>query len=146
MSVKLRYMDDQRGQSLGAQEKLQVLFKEYDALRTGILGRTNNGYQLWGIGAALLTFLISRPIDRKFWALIILFALVFSLFSWTTYRDIKKAAERLRELESSINDLAGDELLQWETRWGSGVTGFFGRARPLKQSTPRLKHHTSSRA
>ena len=126
-------MADQPEKLLGAQEKIQVLFKEYDALRSGIIGRTNNGYQLWGIGAALLTFLMSRPIDWKFWVLISLFVVVFSLFSWTTYRDINKAAERLRQIESEINELADAPLLQWETRWGSGVTGFLGKARPLKQ-------------
>jgi hypothetical protein len=137
-------MAGQHEQSLGAQEKIQVLFKEYDALRSSILGRTNNGYQLWGIGAALLTFLISRPIDVKFWILMSLFGIVFSIFSWTTYRDINKAAERLRQLESRINRLAGDELLQWETRWGSGVTGFFGRARPLKSQAPPSDRQTPS--
>jgi hypothetical protein len=121
-------------------EKIQVLFKEYEALRSGILGRTNNGYQLWAIGAALLTFLMSRPLDVKFWILMSIFTVVFSLFSWTTFRDINKAAERLREIEGSINLLAGDELLQWETRWGSGVTGFFGKARPLKLRTPQRRH------
>lgn len=121
-----------------------MLFKEYEALRSGILGRTNNGYQLWGIGAALLTFLISRPLDWKFWTLMGLFVAVFSLFSWTTVRDIKKAAERLRELENDINKLAGDELLQWETRWGSGVTGFFGRARPLRRNPTPSKHQLLS--
>ena len=80
-----------------------MLFKEYDALRSSILGRTSNGYQLWGIGAALLAFLMSRPIDVKFWILMGLFGIVFGMFSWTTFRDINKAAERLRELESSIN-------------------------------------------
>jgi hypothetical protein len=128
-------MADQHEESVGAHERIQVLFKEYDALRSSIIGRTSNGYQLWGIGAALLTYLMSRPIDLKFWLLMVLFGLVFGAFSWTTIRDINKAAERLRELESSINGLAGGELLQWETRWGSGVTGYLGRARPLKQDS-----------
>lgn len=138
-------MADQHEKPLGSPEKIQVLFKEYDALRSGITGRTNNGYQLWGIGAALLTFLMSRPIDWKFWTLISLFVVVFSLFSWTTYRDIQKAAERLRQLESEINGLAGVELLQWETLWGSGVTGFLGRARPLNQHPARTAHGSPSR-
>jgi hypothetical protein len=127
-------MTDIQRHAMGPQEMVQVLFKEYDALRTQILGRTNNGYQLWAIGAVLLTWLMSRPIDAKFWAIIGLFVVVFSLFSWTTVRDIQKAAHRLRELEAQINDLAGAPLLEWENLWGSAVTGYFGRARPIKPS------------
>jgi hypothetical protein len=65
------------------------------------LGGRATANQLWGIGGALLTFLMSRPIDVKFWILMGLFGIVFGMFSWTTFRDINKVAERLRELESS---------------------------------------------
>jgi hypothetical protein len=119
-------MIHQNEQPVDVQQKIQVLFKEYEALRSSILGRTNNGYQLWGIGAALLTFLMSRPADFRFWLLISLFVVIFSLFSFITVLEIEKAAKRLREVEANINGLAGDELLQWETRRGSGLKGFLG--------------------
>jgi len=52
---------------------------------------------------------------------------------WVTYRDIVKAAARIRELEKDINVRAGEDLLVWETFWGGAVTGFLGRA---KKKTP----------
>jgi hypothetical protein len=118
-------------------DKVQILFKEYDALRAQILARTSNSYQLWAIGAAIITWLLSRPVNSMFWILLTPFVVIFSLFSWTARRDINKAAERLRELEREINDLASADLLQWELRWGSAVTGYLGAARPLRTSRAR---------
>ncbi len=114
-------------------DPISILFKEYDALRSEIQGRTNNGYQLWAIGAAVLTWLVSRPIDSKFWILLALFVLVFSIASWTAFRDINKASVRLRELENQINALAGQHLLEWESRWGSAVRGYFRWGGPSKR-------------
>ena len=116
----------------GSRDKIGVLFKEYDALRVEIQNRTNHGYQLWGIGAGVLALIVSRPLDLRFWILSGLFLVVFLLASWTSVRDIIKAAKRIRELEDQINHLAGVTLLEWEHRWGSAVTGFW-RTRPVAE-------------
>jgi hypothetical protein len=51
-------------------EPISILFKEYDALRTEVLGRTSHGHQIGAIGAVVLTWLLARPIDAKFWMIL----------------------------------------------------------------------------
>jgi hypothetical protein len=120
-------------------EAIAILFKEYDTLRAEILNRTNNGYQLIGIGAALgaglLTWFGAHGVDRMFWISGASFVLVFAAFTWAMHRDISFAAGRLRQLESEINRLAGAELLQWETRWGGATSGWIKRKRPVTGKT-----------
>lgn len=132
-------MTDATQEVLNAKDKVQVLLHEYDTLRTEIIHRTNHMYQLLGIGSAILAWLASRPVDARFWILLVLSLGAISLFSWFMHRDISKAAERLRQLEQDVNRRAGEELLVWERRWGGAVTGNLGRGRPrLAENTAKL--------
>ena len=115
---------------LNTQGKVQILLHEYASLRTEIFHRTGHLLQLITVGGALFLWLMSRPIDRRFWISLIAAVVVVGLFSWFIHRDIEKAAERLRQLEKDINKRAGEDLLVWETHWGGAVRGYFGKSRP----------------
>ena len=78
-----------------------------------------------------------QDMDGRFWLGVAIALLAVLIAGWTTFRDIGKAAERLRELENDINHRAGEQLLVWETYWGGAVTGILGRARPRAKSTRR---------
>ncbi|MFA6054721.1 MAG: hypothetical protein WC769_05025 [Thermodesulfovibrionales bacterium] len=112
--------------------KIQILLQEYSTLRSEILSRTNNMYQLIVGAPTVLIFILQNK--SHFWILFAILVAVSCLFSWLISRDISKAARRLRRLENDINFRAKDHLLEWETRWGGNVTGYWGRAEPLPYS------------
>jgi hypothetical protein len=111
---------------------IQILLQEYSTLRSEILGRTNNIYQLIAGVPAVLIFILQQ--QSHFLILLSILIATTGLFTWLISRDISKAARRLRQLEREINRRAGDHLLEWETRWGGNVTGYWGRAEPLPYS------------
>ena len=121
---------------LDNKDKIQILLHEYGTLRTEIIHRTNNLYQLLAVGGALFVWLLGHAIDRKFWiSLAVTLPLLFLGF-WVIRRYMNKAAERLREIEKTVNSLAGVELLVWETLWAGAVTGYFARRlSPLERTT-----------
>ncbi len=120
--------------SIGPKEKLTVLLKEYDSLRAEVLARTNHIYQLFAIAGGAATWLLSRSIDGRFWLLMCGLATVVLAGWWTSVRDIKKCATRIGELETKVNELVGEDLLQWEKYFGGEATGFF-TTKPLKRPT-----------
>jgi ATP/ADP translocase len=112
-------------------DKIQVLLHEYAGLRTELIHRQNNAYQLVAVVGALFVWLSSHAIDARFWITLALATPLVCLLGWMLARDTYKAAKRIREIESQVNGFFGEELMVWETRWGGAVTGVFGRARPL---------------
>jgi hypothetical protein len=117
------------GLTVSTMDCINILFKEYESLRAEIRQLTGNGHQAWGIAAVVLTWLLSRPTDERFWMLLGVAGILLAVSAWTTFRDIKKAAKRLREIETQINELAGIELLEWENHWGSEIAGFWRRGK-----------------
>jgi hypothetical protein len=115
---------------------IDVLFKEYDTLRAESISRANNGFQVIGVGVALgatlLTWIGSHGLDRTFWLSfgVFIFFVCGSLFVIT--RDTAWVAFRLRQLESEINNIAGGELLKWETHYGGSLHGWIFRKGPPK--------------
>ena len=143
-------MDQQ--EHIAARDKINILLKEYDALRTEILTRTNNAYTLLTAAATLVVgavawFVTTEAGRSKFlWLIAILafLAAVFSYLFWVIVLSIERCAYRLVEIEARVNQLAGetrDPLLQWETCWGSLAMGWFRRfplpERPQAVPAPR---------
>ena len=125
-------MVDETQEKISEKDKVQILLHEYDTLRTELIHRGNNMYQLVAVAGAIVVWLVSRVLDARFWILLVLAGVVVSIFSWFIYRDMTKAAERVRQLEKDINKRAREELLIWETQWGGAVTGYWGQAKPKK--------------
>jgi hypothetical protein len=104
---------------LGLKDKVAILLKEYDTLRTEILARDSNGYQLWAGAAAAIAWVTSRPVDWRLWILAAALTLIFLGIFAALYRDINALCKRVSTIERMVNSLAGgEELLEWETRWG----------------------------
>jgi len=119
------------------EERVKILLQEYATLRTEILTRTTNWFQLIGSGAVLFVWIMGQPLGVRFWVALVAVLVVFSFLYRLITRDIDKAAKRLRELEQDINCRAGETLLVWETRWGGAVTGHWGRGKPLPPNSER---------
>jgi hypothetical protein len=117
-------------------DKIQILLHEYGTLRMEIIHRTNNLYQLLAVGGALFVWLMGHAVDRRFWISLSVGLPLLCLGFSVIRRYINKTARRLREIEKTVNSLAGLELLVWETLWAGGVTGYFARSlSPLQGAT-----------
>lgn len=124
-------MSQYQAEMLSQKDKIQILLQEYSTLRAELVSRGNFSFQIAALVGVFLTFMLTRPIDRRFWiaaliGLIGLFGLVL-----VVVRDLRKIARRVKELETDINKRAGEELLVWESRWGATVTGFVFLRPPL---------------
>jgi hypothetical protein len=118
-------------------EKVRILLAEHSALRAEIVARMGHVYQVAAVGATGVAILIAlhQLMPSSFCVILasIIFLLVLAAVAfWFISRDIRKAAERLREIEVDINDRAGEDLLVWEILWRS--TTYWGRARTLSRS------------
>jgi low affinity Fe/Cu permease len=110
-------------------ETIEILFKEYDTLRAEVRDHTGNQFNLLGAFGALLVWFLPRLLQHDAWKAFAVVVLVFLLIRWVLIQNIKRCAYRLVELEEQINHLAGENLLQWETRWGGSRIGWF-RSKP----------------
>jgi len=134
--VGAAYMPRPIKKAFSEEEKVKILLHEYASLRSEILTRTSNLYQLIAFCAALFVWAVSHK-SYHFWIATLSVFIVFLFFFRLISRDIDKAATRLRELEQDINRRAGETLLVWEVRWGGAVTGHWGRGKPLPQDSER---------
>jgi hypothetical protein len=134
-------MTTQSQEPFSNKEKVSILLHEYDKLGQEIHNRTSNGFQLlFSVGVALFVWIIAQQnIDWKFWIAMSVGLITLSLGGWFIFRDINKAAMRLRELENDINLRADEELLVWETKWGCAVAGYLGGAKPLQDKTKQIE-------
>ena len=121
-------------EEFGPKDKVLILFKEYDTLRTEIIARTNNCYQLWVAAAAAVAWLTSRQLELTLLALTATLGLIFLAAAGALYRDINALSCRASTIEAKINLLSGgEELLEWETRWGGySPNGWFSLKRVRK--------------
>jgi hypothetical protein len=118
-------------ESGGTKEKIQALLAEYSGLRTESINRNNNIFQLFAALIVLFGFAIGRQhLDGQFWLIVVSATLsVFSL-GWRIHRDVDTAAERMRQIETRVNDLLGEKVMEWETEWGGSARGYLRRLRP----------------
>lgn len=101
-------------------DHIEILFKEYDTLRTEIIALTGYMYQVIGYGAAVSGALIAwgagKGFESKFWFLVIVFWGLVVLLWLLLHVAIARITEHLREVEADVNRRAGAELLKWESR------------------------------
>lgn len=125
-------------------DKIQILLHEYDGLRSEIVQRWAGTQQQISIAVLVLMGVITVLVSTKpeypriLHVILGIAACIFIYAMALGYRDTCKAAERVREIEQDVNQRAGEELLQWESRWGGCVTGFWGFARPLNKPANNL--------
>jgi hypothetical protein len=110
-------------------DRINILLEEYKTLRTEILSRTNNGYQLLAAGGALLAVVLANikglVASGQLWFTIgggVLLLVIAVFLVIAMYSDISKAKVQVAALELRINKLAGEcTLLTWETKGGGGI-------------------------
>jgi hypothetical protein len=124
-------MDDQPQQQpqLGPMDKIQILLSEYTSLRTEVIHRTTNFYQIIGLAVVLFGLMVHQDVvGAKFRITVAVSVVVIGIFWFLISRDLDKLTRRLREIEADVNARAGGEpLLLWETRWGGVWATIFMR-------------------
>jgi hypothetical protein len=116
-------------------DTIEILFKEYDALRKEISSFEDKGYQLTSVGgtlfAALIAWIASKhPADYRFWLMVLMPMCIFAGLLHFIFREISFAAQRLKEIEADINRRSGENLLEWQTKWCHSSWWFIRRKRP----------------
>jgi hypothetical protein len=111
---------------LGDKEKLQVLLAEYNTLRSEILTRTSNGFQVTSISAGVIAVLLQWSPGPQLWIGLVIFSAMCGSCLWIILSATAKLEARLRSLETIINDRLGEELLTWERRYGAAQMGPYG--------------------
>lgn len=110
----------------GNLQRINILLKEYDTLRSELQQRTAAGFALVGIVVAAAGWSLSQTLARHYYtSAVVVFLIVCFLFFGPRFINvqIRRCAERVQRIEKRINFLAQDQLLEWESRWGMGATG-----------------------
>lgn len=111
--------------SSDAKTKIDVLMKEYDTLRQEILARSNNRFSILGLMFAAATALAAFKntsmlkdisLTTAAWSMAVWLLLMGAVW-WSLGRLIYACNRRLVMIERQVNELAGEELLRWETTY-----------------------------
>jgi hypothetical protein len=101
-------------------DPVEILFKEYDTLRSEAIARRSEGFQFAAIGGAGLAWFAAQPHhSKKLWTLLAILAFGYCLTIYCAIRDLKFLSLRIAEIEQEVNRLSdAPGLLKWETHWG----------------------------
>ncbi len=112
--------ESHENQPLSKKGKIEILLHEYDTLRDEMLERHTVLTQAIGFGVILLGAISIILWEHTIFCLIaITVASVALLLQWKRFDlDTSATALQVCELEKRINELAGEQLLEWENRWG----------------------------
>jgi hypothetical protein len=107
--------------SLSPKDKIDILLKEYDTLRSEIINRIWSRFIVTGLLFAVVPLVSDKAGAPPLLSLMSLGVVLTGMW-WLVSRGIQSCGRRLCELEQQINTLAGDKLLQWETKLRKDVT------------------------
>lgn len=119
-------------------DRIDILMKEYDSLRQEILSRTNNRFVMLGLVATFLGFALftensifeSRFLGLDTRAIVVISGILILMAIWLFFGYLVGAlAARVSAIERHVNEIAGEQLLEWETRHGFGRWGRFSGVR-----------------
>jgi len=99
------------------QIKIEILLKEYESLRSHILQRLQNRFQFLALSSVIATFAfinMKEPTILHICTLIAGGLFLLALWYWLG-RIVVRISLHVSEIERRINELAGEELLTWET-------------------------------
>src|SRR4051812_34948065 len=107
--------------SLTRNERIQIVMREYDTLRTEGLQRLTSWYQICGVAGtavvAVAVIMAAYSVTVGL-VLLVLFPIPISVMFKNLEFDMYELGNRLREVENSVNTLAEEKLLAWETERG----------------------------
>jgi hypothetical protein len=98
-------------------EKIQILLKEYETLRAEVVQRFNHRFHFLTIIGGLGAFIFFKA-DKISYLQIsaVVLAAISVIVVWFWIGDvIARCSRRISELERKINEIAGEDLLMWET-------------------------------
>ena len=119
-------------------DKIDILLKEYDSLRQEILSRTNNRFLMLGVVATFLGFVLftdnsvfkCQIFGLSTRVIVVISGVLVLLVIWLFFGYlVGTLAARVSAIERRVNELAGEKLLEWETRHGWGRWGRFSGVR-----------------
>jgi hypothetical protein len=117
-------------------EKVTVLLAEYATLRAEIVQRSAWHVQMIAAAVAILGVSIGLMVssnDNVYAGVVLITFAIVGLAIGLLFNDqeMRKVVDSVTSLERRINELAGDELLTWETRRGLPGEGHSERWRQL---------------
>ena len=127
--------------TLENKEKIDILLKEYDTLRQEILHRMNNRFLMLGITGSFLAFILLTDTSIINFSIfgfparvvIFVFGLLALIFIWVWFGYlVGNIARQVSVLECRINEISGEDLLEWETRYGWGRWGKYLGAKKVE--------------
>lgn len=97
-------------------DKVQVLLKEYDALRAEIMQRISHRFAFLGLFGGVGAYAFFAAKDMSTYQTVVLMISALALFGvwWQLGNLIARCSNRIAEIEETINSLAGEPLLRWE--------------------------------
>jgi hypothetical protein len=116
-------MNEAESQPFDDREKVRILLHEYTALRQEILQRTTHGFTIFAVGGTIFVWAVSGPFNQLPWVLIGLATIAVLIAARVTFNAIEEAAMRVQDIERTINQLVGEELLIWELKKAPLVHG-----------------------
>lgn len=122
-------MSDSR---ISQHDELTILLAEYTSLRDELLQRNTVLNQTYAMAAAIVAgifTLLASPLWVVGVILTIVLPLPVALFTLMLRYDTDDAAARVREIEAMVNEIAGKQLLVWETRHGLSSVSYWDRLR-----------------
>lgn len=122
-------------ETLDRKDRITTLLKEYDTLRAESLGRINHRWQMLGLIGAIVAFVSTKGDLLLSWEIVPVYAMILLLLVlWVRSGfHLSALATRIEEIEKKVNAIAGETLLEWESR---GRKRFFGRLMRRRKSEP----------
>ncbi|MCK4828344.1 hypothetical protein KA005_72110, partial [bacterium] len=98
---------------MNQKEKIDILFREYEALRAEINTRIQSRFNVLAVTIALLAITANK--ESSLSPLLLLLVAVFVFVVWWRVRVwIIRCGNRVAEIENEINTFAGCDILKWE--------------------------------
>jgi len=113
------------------EKMIDILFKEYDTLRTEILARSTQRISFLGLFGATTGYFLFRYQDLStIQGMGMIFGMLFLFGVWVQLGNIiNHCGTRIATIEQEINSLSGSgrELLEWESKNRSSIFSIFHR-------------------
>lgn len=113
---------------MNSNDKLDILLKEYDTLRSKILVRINLSFAFLGLIGAVIFYMFignEKNIAANIWVHIAVLFFPFCTWFYIGFL-IGTLSEKISAIEQKVNLLAGEERLSWErkSRYRKLLKGF----------------------
>ena len=99
-------------------EKINILLKEYDTLRTEAIARINSRFAFLGLLIAVVAFAGSKNSTSTWVAAVVISIPLLGIWLYLGHL-LCRISDGVVRIEREVNKLAGAHLLDWEAR-GSG--------------------------